>query len=503
MPRDAASAGGAALFHAVGGLAGRAGLGRQFSRVGAVDDPPRDLLVEALAAERRQIVPPAGGALLRIVAKRSQAALAGEGERRAELGIDAGWRAPAQGLVDQAGGDALGAQLGGDRPRRGAAPLQGPGPQLCVAAVVEQAELLQAVEYAFDRRLPGVEVDLHPARGEALQPGAQQPAQMGARGGIAREMAQRRRLQGRGVVRRSVAAAHGVSRGRPAEATCLPARGAPVMSGAMTITSLPLHPPRPRRIGAVNWRGLWTLYLKEVRRFLNVFTQTVLAPVVTTLLFLAVFSLALGGALREVQGLPFVAFLAPGLVMMAMLQNAFANTSSSLVIAKVQGNIVDILMPPLSPAELAIAIAAGGVTRGLLVGVVVTCAMWIFVPVAIHSWLAVLFFAVAASLMLSLLGMIGGIWSEKFDHIAAVTNFVITPLSFLSGTFYSIERLPPLWQDVAHWNPFFYLIDGFRYGFIGRADAPLAQGMLVSAAIDAALLFVAYRMVATGYRLKA
>ncbi|WP_299623618.1 ABC transporter permease [Pelagibius sp.] len=257
-----------------------------------------------------------------------------------------------------------------------------------------------------------------------------------------------------------------------------------------------------RRMGRVNGRGLWTLYMKEVRRFLNVFTQTILAPMVTTLLFLAIFTLALGGGGRQVGGVDFAVFLAPGLIMMSMVQNSFANTSSSLVIAKVQGNIVDILMPPLSASELTLGIAGGGVTRGLLVGLAVGLGMWLFVPMQIHAPLFVLYHAVMASLMLALLGMIGGIWSEKFDHIAAVTNFVITPFSFLSGTFYSIERLPPVWQTVAHFNPFFYMIDGFRYGFIGHADGSLVAGLIVMALFNLFLWTVTHRMFATGYRLK-
>ena len=189
--------------------------------------------------------------------------------------------------------------------------------------------------------------------------------------------------------------------------------------------------------------------------------------------------------------------------MMSMLQNSFANTSSSLVIAKVQGNIVDILMPPLSPTELAVGIAGGGVTRGLLVGITVLLGMSIFVAPVFHNLFFVLYHAVMASLMLALLGMIGGIWSEKFDHIAAVTNFVITPFSFLSGTFYSIERLPENWQLVAHLNPFFYMIDGFRYGFIGHADGSLPAGVIVMAGTNLALWLITHRMLATGYRLKA
>lgn len=252
-----------------------------------------------------------------------------------------------------------------------------------------------------------------------------------------------------------------------------------------------------------NWIGLWTLYMREVRRFTKVYTQTLVAPVVTTLLFLAVFALALGQGRPAVHGVPFMEFLAPGLIMMAILQNAFANTSSSIVISKVQGNIVDTLMPPLNAHELTFGIAMGGATRGVVVGSVVGLAMTFVVPMHVHHVGYILFHAMAASLMLSLLGCIGGIWSDKFDHIAAVTNFVVTPLSFLSGTFYSIERLPPLFQTIAHLNPFFYAIDGFRYGFLGQSDVTPAVGLAVMAATDAALWWVCYRMFATGYKLKA
>jgi len=259
----------------------------------------------------------------------------------------------------------------------------------------------------------------------------------------------------------------------------------------------------PRTMGAVNWRGLWTLYTKEVRRFLNVFTQTLVAPMVTTLLFLAIFALALGGAGRAVEGVPYILFLAPGLIMMTLMQNAFANTSSSIVIAKVQGNIVDVLMPPLSATELALGIVGGGVTRGLMVGCVAALAMSIFVTLNIHDPLTLVYHAVNGALMLALLGLIGGIWAEKFDHMAAITNFVITPFSFLSGTFYSIERLPETWRLVAQFNPFFYLIDGFRYGFIGHADGSLPIGYLTVLSVNLALWAIAHRMFATGYRLKA
>lgn len=261
--------------------------------------------------------------------------------------------------------------------------------------------------------------------------------------------------------------------------------------------------PHPRRFGPVNWVGLWTLYLKEVRRFVKVATQTMLAPLITTLLYLAIFVLAIGDAVHKVGDVPFETFLAPGLIMMAMVQNAFANTSSSIIIAKVQGNIVDTLMPPLSPGELTCGFALGGVTRGLAVGVSMWAVMFIVVGTQIFDVLFVLFHAVAASLMLSLLGIIGGIWADKFDHMAAVTNFIITPLAFLSGTFYSIGGLPRFWHGVAHANPFFYMIDGFRYGLTGHADGSLTAGLMVLLVVNLLLWVLTHFMFARGYKLKA
>ncbi len=187
---------------------------------------------------------------------------------------------------------------------------------------------------------------------------------------------------------------------------------------------------------------------------------------------------------------------------MAMTQNAFANTSSSLVISKVQGNIVDLLMPPLSPAEVTVAMTAAGVTRGLLVGLVTATAMAPFVTLAPHHAFFILFHAVMACTMLALLGMLGGLWSEKFDHMAAITNFLISPLAFLSGTFYTTTRLPAEWQTIAHLNPFFYMLDGFRYGFIGHADGSLTVGVAVMIGTNITLSYAAYTLIRTGYRLK-
>ena len=256
-------------------------------------------------------------------------------------------------------------------------------------------------------------------------------------------------------------------------------------------------------MGAVNWIGLKTLYMREVRRFIKVYTQTLVAPLITTMLFLAVFALALGGEHRVVAGMPFMTFLAPGLIMMAIAQNAFANTSSSLMIGKIQGNIVDSLMAPLNAHELTFGFAIGGMTRGVAVAVVVGVAMALTVDLGLHDAFFVVYHAVMGALMLSLLGLAGGIWADKFDHIAAVTNFVITPLSFLSGTFYSIERLPQGAQIAAHFNPFFYMIDGFRYGFIGHADGNLWIGVAVMAVINAGLWWLCTWMFRTGYKLKA
>ena len=230
--------------------------------------------------------------------------------------------------------------------------------------------------------------------------------------------------------------------------------------------------------------------------------QTLLAPVITSMLYLAIFSLALGRAVDLMEGVPFLMFLAPGLAMMAILQNAFANTSSSLIIAKVQGNIIDTLMPPLSAFELLVGFGLGAVTRGLAVGLVTLVAMQIFVNATpVHLW-AVVFYGVAGSMMMGLIGLLVGIWADKFDQIAAITNFVVTPLTFLSGTFYSIDRLPDALRTIAAVNPFFYAIDGFRYGFIDRADASLVTGALVLIGTNLVLAVVSYRLLATGWRLK-
>lgn len=263
-----------------------------------------------------------------------------------------------------------------------------------------------------------------------------------------------------------------------------------------------------RRFGTINVLGLQTLLWKEIRRFLKVSFQTIAAPVISTLLFLVVFIQALGAARAPIGGVPYVEFLAPGLIMMAILTNAFANSSSSLIIGKVQGSIVDILMPPLSALELTIGFVGGAAARGLLVGLVTAATSaafmyWGGAPMRIAHPLAIVYFALAATAIFGLLGILGGIWAEKFDQLAAVTNFIITPLTFLSGTFYAIESLPEPFRTFSYFNPVFYLLDGFRYGFTGIAEASVATGAIVSAAIAAGLGYLCYRLFKSGYRLKA
>lgn len=267
------------------------------------------------------------------------------------------------------------------------------------------------------------------------------------------------------------------------------------------------HHPEPGVvvIPSVNWQGLKTLYLKEVRRFFKVQLQTIWAPAITTLLFLVIFALALGGTKAAVMGVPYADFLGPGLIVMGMIQNSFANSSSSLLVAKVQGSIIDVLMPPLSAGELVVAFVAGAVTRAWLVGIAVWTVMAIApgVNVPIAHPLLVLYFGTMGAIMLALLGVLTGIWADKFDHAAAVTNFVIQPLTLLSGTFYAIDKVNPTMKAISHANPFFYVIDGFRSGFIGISDGLLGQGALMLLVVNVVLWAVCYRVLRSGWRLKA
>lgn len=261
-------------------------------------------------------------------------------------------------------------------------------------------------------------------------------------------------------------------------------------------------------IPVVNWGGLRTLYVKEVRRFFKVQLQTIWAPAVTTLLYLIIFTTALGGrAAVHVGGqtVGFADFIAPGLIVMGMMTNAFANSSFSLLVGKIQGTIVDYLMPPLSTGELLTGLVTAAITRAFLVGLAVWIAMlfWPGVHVApAHLW-AVLWFGLMGSALLSFLGVLTSIWASKFDHAAAVTNFVVQPLALLSGTFYSVDRLAPSFQAISHANPIFYVISGFRYGFLGSADSPIAVGTVLLLVLNVVLGLFCYVGLEKGWKLKA
>ncbi len=240
----------------------------------------------------------------------------------------------------------------------------------------------------------------------------------------------------------------------------------------------------------------------EILRFLNVWIQTVFSPIVTLILFLAVFTVALGLNRNNVLGHDYGVFILPGLICMQILQNAFANTSSSLMIAKIQGNIVDILYPPLSAMEVTCAMLLGAITRGLIIGLFSILIMVPFAHIPIYSIFIIILFALLGSSMLACLGFITGLWSQKFDNMATVTNFIIVPLSFLSGTFYSIQNLHSLFYLISYVNPFFYAIDGFRYGFLGQADGSVILGFFYLTFINLALWVICYILFKKGYRIK-
>jgi ABC-2 type transport system permease protein len=248
--------------------------------------------------------------------------------------------------------------------------------------------------------------------------------------------------------------------------------------------------------------SFWTLFYKELLRFWKVSIQTVAAPVLTALLYLVVFAHAMEGRLRVYETVPYTEFLVPGLVMMSVLQNAFANSSSSLIQSKITGNIVFILLPPISHIEFFGAYVAAAVVRGLVVGAGVAAAAALFVRPSLEAPLWALGFAVLGAALLGALGLVAGILSDKIDQLAAFQNFFIMPLTFLSGVFYSVHSLPPLWLAASHANPFFYLIDGFRYGFFGISDVAPAVSLAVLGVSLALVCAGALWMLATGYKLR-
>ena len=257
-----------------------------------------------------------------------------------------------------------------------------------------------------------------------------------------------------------------------------------------------------RRFGRVNWLGTATLARREVRRFMNVWSQTVMAPLINAGLFLMIFTIAIGPQRGEVMGVPFMTFLAPGILTMTVIQNAFANTSSSLASAKVQGNIVDTLMPPLSAAELVTGYIFGAVARGALVAVVIAIGSILLLDVGLQNPVWAVVFVLLGSVLMGGLGMIAGIFANKFDQLSAISNFLVTPLAFLSGTFYSIEALPAALQTLSHVNPFFYIIDGVRWGMIGVSDSSPWIGLGVVGLACVVVLSICWTWMDRGYRLK-
>jgi ABC-2 type transport system permease protein len=252
----------------------------------------------------------------------------------------------------------------------------------------------------------------------------------------------------------------------------------------------------------VNWEGLKTLYWREVRRFLKVAMQTIAAPVVTTLLYMMIFVVAVSASTPTLEGVRFGEFVGPGLIMMGVLNNAFQNSSSSLFQFKINGTTSDFLTPPLSPLELTAAFSLGAATRGIVVGAITAACVWPFSRFGVaHLW-AIVYFAMTAALIMGFIGIIGAMWAQKFDQLGAVTSFLVTPMTFLSGTFYLVERLPEPFRTISHWNPFFYLIDGFRYGFIGKAEGSLPIGVAAAGALTVGLAWLTLDLFRRGWRLK-
>jgi len=257
-----------------------------------------------------------------------------------------------------------------------------------------------------------------------------------------------------------------------------------------------------RRFGFVNWIGTWTLYKKEVLRFLVVWVQTIFSPIITSLLFLLVLSLAIGEDRGDVLGVPFIAFLAPGLIAMQVIQQAFSHTASSFMIKKIDGSIVDILYAPLSAGEVTIAIVLSAATRSLIIAIISIVFFYFIIEIQIPNFPILISFTLLSSFILGSTGMIAGLWAEKFDHMATVTNFIIIPLSFLSGTFYTIDRLPNFLQVASKMNPFFYMIDGFRYSFLKNSDGSITTGLIYLSILSIILLFTSYTLFKKGYKIK-
>ena len=257
-----------------------------------------------------------------------------------------------------------------------------------------------------------------------------------------------------------------------------------------------------RRFGLVNWIGFYSLYVKEVSRFLIVWAQTLLSPLVSSLLFLSVLTLALGNDRGNVLGYSFISFLAPGLIVMSIVQQSFSHSVSSLMIGKIQGNIIDTLLAPLSAIEVTLAIIFAAVTRGLVILIISIVVFSLIVEIHIYSIFYIFIGAFLGTFILGALGFITGLWAEKFDHTATITNFIITPLSFLSGVFYSIERLPNFFQSISKINPFFYIIDICRFGFLGTSDGSIGVGLVYLTILSIIVWLISYYLYKIGYKIK-
>ncbi len=257
-----------------------------------------------------------------------------------------------------------------------------------------------------------------------------------------------------------------------------------------------------KKFGYVNWIGFWTLYKKEVLRFLIVAIQTVISPIVTSLLFLLVLSLAIGNDRGEVLGVPFITFLAPGLIAMQVIQQGFSHSSSSIMIGKIQGNILDILYAPLSASEITLATNLAACTRSILIALFSIFVFSFLVDLQIYNFFYIFIYTLLGSFILSSIGIIIGLWADKFDHMASATNFIIVPLSFLSGTFYSVKKLPEALKEISELNPFFYIIDGFRYGFLGTSDGSIKFGLFYLIILSFLSWFASYILFKKGYKIK-
>jgi ABC-2 type transport system permease protein len=256
-----------------------------------------------------------------------------------------------------------------------------------------------------------------------------------------------------------------------------------------------------RRFG-INWVGAYSLYIKETLRFLNVFGQTIIGPIVTAILFLLVISLAIGNERSDVLGVPFIEFLAPGLIAMQVIQQAFSHSSSSLLMGKVMGNIVDLIGAPLSAGEVSLSIIFASVTRALTISIISIIIFSLIIEIEIKNYVVFILYLFLSSFIMGAAGFIAGLWADKFDHMATVTNFIIVPLSFLSGTFYSVDRLPELLKTLSYYNPFFHMIDGFRYSFINNMDGSITFGLMYLIILSIIIWYIAYLLYKKGYKIK-